>query len=323
MFIKQPLRTLFKIFIQKVPVEAQLIVTRQCNLSCGYCCEYDNYSPPIPVSVLKKRIDVLHRLGVINIALLGGEPLLHPQIAELVAYANRKAQVSITTNGFLLSDRLIEKLNKAGLSNMQISVDSLYPDPDLYIQKSLKSLSPKLNRLLEKARFDFHVKIVLCEFNKDQLIATIQELNKLGIAVSVNLIHNHHGCIDIHGEEYIRLWDYSFQWAPLIAWAEYDYGRQLLQGKRPVWLCRGGARFLYVDEFGNVQYCSQQIGRLNKPITQFTKKDVLKNLKTPKGCERGCAVFCVYRSSLVDSSPTTWMKVFYQSLVGKRIIRFF
>lgn len=116
------------------PLYAQLIVTRRCNLSCGYCDEYDDRSPPVPLSLLLRRIDALHRLGAFHICMMGGEPLMHPEIDHVVMHASRRAQVSITTNGFLLSDALLR----------------VAPDRSLYIQKTLKTLRTKLERL--KAR---------------------------------------------------------------------------------------------------------------------------------------------------------------------------
>ena len=147
MRVKQPLRSAVNLLFFKSPLEAQLIVTRRCNLSCGYCSEFDNHSQPVPLELLKERIDAIHRLRVVNTSLLGGEPLMHPDIVEIVAYANRKNQVSITTNGFLLKEKLIKQLNEAGLSNLQISIDALDADPANYIQKSLKKLLPKLEIL--------------------------------------------------------------------------------------------------------------------------------------------------------------------------------
>src|SRR5687768_1718870 len=128
MRVKSPLKALSSLIWHRAPIEAQLIVTRRCNLSCGYCTEYDDHSPEVPFETLKQRIDALHRLKVINIAMLGGEPLLHSRIADVIAYADRHAQVSMTTNAFLLSDKLIDELNGSGLANLQVSIDAAAPD---------------------------------------------------------------------------------------------------------------------------------------------------------------------------------------------------
>ena len=90
MQVKNVVKFVPRMLFTNAPMDAQLIVTRRCNLSCGYCSEYDNFSDPVPLDVLKERIDILHRLGSANITMLGGEPLMHPDIAELVRYARRE-----------------------------------------------------------------------------------------------------------------------------------------------------------------------------------------------------------------------------------------
>jgi MoaA/NifB/PqqE/SkfB family radical SAM enzyme len=305
---------LYRVLLRRTPIEAQLIVTRRCNLSCGYCTEYDDVSAAVPLEVLCERIDALHRLGAVNIALLGGEPLLHPEIDQIVAYANRGAQVSLTTNGFLLSEELIARLNAAGLSNLQISIDTLRPDPSGYIQKSLKALAPKLKRLKRLADFDVHVNLVLCANTKDQFLETLQELRTLDQRVSVNLVHDAKGAVEVGGPEYVELWDQFYREGAPFLFIEYDYGRQLLQGKRPRWQCRAGARFLYVDEFGMVQYCSSQRGRLNKPVTEYGRADIRQQSRTYKGCESGCSLFCVFRDSQIDNAPLSMARALFQGL---------
>ena len=133
MQVKNLLTTLPRILFTNAPLDAQLIVTRRCNLSCGYCSEYDSFSEPVPTDVLKQRVDALHRLHSANITMLGGEPLMHPDIADLVAYAGGKSNTSVVTNGFLLRNGVIESLNEAGLNNLTVSIDTLHADPTQFI----------------------------------------------------------------------------------------------------------------------------------------------------------------------------------------------
>jgi MoaA/NifB/PqqE/SkfB family radical SAM enzyme len=60
-------------------------VTDDCNLTCTYCDEYTPGAPIIPLEDLTQRVDRLDALGVQVYDFLGGEPLMHPQIADLIA----------------------------------------------------------------------------------------------------------------------------------------------------------------------------------------------------------------------------------------------
>jgi len=299
--VRHVLSSVPRILFTNAPLDAQLIVTRRCNLSCGYCSEYDNFSDPVPLADLKRRVDALHRLGAANITLLGGEPLMHPDLPELISYIGRRANSSVVTNGILLRTGTVAALNEAGLNNLTVSIDTLRVDPTRYIQKSLRSLRMRLDRLHQLARFDVHVTVVLCESSKDEFRELTDEIASYGFRVSVNLIHEADGSVAIEGEPYLSLYEDFYRQGKPFTYLDYQYGKQLLEGQRPSWKCRAGARYLYVDEFGKVELCSQQIGRLGKPVEQYTRADLAEQSRTYKGCEEGCAVGCAYRCSLVDN----------------------
>jgi MoaA/NifB/PqqE/SkfB family radical SAM enzyme len=137
------------------PLYAQIVVTDDCNLTCAYCDEYTSGAPIIPLEQLKQRIDHLDALGVQVYDLLGGEPLLHPGVADLVRHVKAKRRgsnlITIITNAFLLTERKIHELNDAHLDCMQVSVDSIAPTA--LSHKSLKSILPPLRLLAQEARF--------------------------------------------------------------------------------------------------------------------------------------------------------------------------
>ncbi|MDZ5645682.1 MULTISPECIES: radical SAM protein [unclassified Nitrospirillum] len=54
------------------PLLAQVVVTRRCNLACGYCNEYDDFSPPVPLKDLLARVDHLAMLKTASITFTGG-----------------------------------------------------------------------------------------------------------------------------------------------------------------------------------------------------------------------------------------------------------
>src|SRR5262245_7237632 len=111
------------------PFLVQLVVTRRCNISCGYCNEYDDTSDPVPADELRRRIDRIDALGAFALEFTGGEPLTHPDLASLIAYAKTKRfrRVMLISNAFLLNADKIEEFNQAGLDDLQVSVDGVTP----------------------------------------------------------------------------------------------------------------------------------------------------------------------------------------------------
>jgi sulfatase maturation enzyme AslB (radical SAM superfamily) len=98
-----------------LPLWAQINVTWKCNLSCGYCTEYDNAKGNVPFADVVARIDKCKELGVKHTDLIGGEPLLHPDIIPLMQHVLKQGMTTgMTTNGFLLTKEKLDELIDMG-----------------------------------------------------------------------------------------------------------------------------------------------------------------------------------------------------------------
>src|ERR1700739_3150999 len=176
------------------PILAHLIPIRRCNLSCAYCNEYDKVSSPVPTAEMVHRIDLLSALGTEILTFSGGEPLLHPDLDELIRrIRGHRRIVTLITNGYLLSPERIRQLNRAGLEHLQISIDNVQPDE--VSKKSLKVLDKKLQWLAEHAEFDVNINSVLgagVSHPEDALTITRRAL-ELGFETTVGIIHDHGG----------------------------------------------------------------------------------------------------------------------------------
>src|ERR1700741_2215812 len=141
-------------------VMAQIVPMRFCNLSCAYCNEYDKVSKPVPVDEMIRRIDHLAALGASIITISGGEPLTHPELDGIIARIRHHGRVAgMITTGYLLMPERIERLNRAGLDHMQISIDNI--EPDEISKKSLKVLDKKLQMLAKYGEFHMNINSVV------------------------------------------------------------------------------------------------------------------------------------------------------------------
>ncbi|MES1261365.1 MAG: radical SAM protein, partial [Acidobacteriota bacterium] len=243
------------------PVLAHIIPTRRCNLSCTYCNEYDDFSKPVPTEEMKRRIDHLGRLGTSIISFSGGEPLLHPDLDELIRQIRRHgALAGMITNGYLLNAERIQRLNKAGLDHMQISIDNVKPDE--VSKKSLKTLDYRLQLLAEHADFHVNINSVVGGGIHDthDAIAVAKRAVELGFTSTVGIIHDGDGQLqplsDAEQQIFLQVRDMGKK-----NYARLNYFQDnIARGVENKWKCRAGARYLYVCEEGLVHYCSQQRG---------------------------------------------------------------
>jgi sulfatase maturation enzyme AslB (radical SAM superfamily) len=121
---------------------AYLDLGHMCNQSCRYCWQTSDERRHALYDVVIQQLDLARRVGIEQIILIGGEPLLYPRLDDLVA-AMRVSGIQrwgVMSNGILLADaNRLKRLVKRGLAYCQISFDSPYPD----VQNGLAQ-NPKL-----------------------------------------------------------------------------------------------------------------------------------------------------------------------------------
>ena len=154
------------------PFLVQLVVTRRCNLACAYCAEYDRSSPPVPKDVLLQRLERIRALGAWSVEFTGGEPLLHPDLEELVRAARklRFLRTMLISNAFLLDEERVERLNAVGLQALQVSVDGVRPS--LVTIKVLDRLRKQLQALARHARFSVVLNAVIGSLRRQSPVGT-------------------------------------------------------------------------------------------------------------------------------------------------------
>lgn len=283
------------------PVLAHLIPIRRCNLDCGYCNEYDNFSKPVPIDTMLHRVDLLADLGTTVVTLSGGEPLLHPDLDQIIArMRHRGIMAGLITNGYLLNVQRIQRLNQAGLDHMQISIDNVKPDD--VSKKSLKVLDQRLRWLSEHAEFHVNINSVVgggTHHPEDALVVGKRAL-ELGFTSTIGIIHDGDGQLrplrDREREVYKAMKGMEKK-----GYSRFNKFQEAIADGRPNdWRCRAGARYLYVCEDGLVHYCSQQRGYPAKPLEQYTTADVKREYLTQKGCAPYCTVSCAHQTAFMD-----------------------
>jgi MoaA/NifB/PqqE/SkfB family radical SAM enzyme len=288
------------------PIWAQVNLTWRCNLDCSYCTEYDNSKGDIPFADLARRIDKCHELGVLHTDLIGGEPLLHPDLPRLMRRITALGMTTgMTTNGFLLTADRLDELIDAGMGRLQISVDGARPSAGA--PKSLKTLRGKIDLCAGRPLW-FRVNTVIC----DETLEEVEEVARFCFArrVPVNFSVVHVACRlrrRLQNARYLdRLrWLRAQKQAGQPVATPYfliDYYERTLMGRPPAWTCQAGRKCFYVAPDGGFHFCYHV-----PPHGRF--EDVqpadLARFGAAKGCEANCGVDCVVTTSLPLSSAAS------------------
>jgi MoaA/NifB/PqqE/SkfB family radical SAM enzyme len=283
-------------------VLAHIIPMRRCNLACGYCNEYDQVSKPVPLDVMKGRLDKLAELGTSVITISGGEPMMHPELDLIISHIRSHGMIAgLISNGYYFTPDRIKRLNEAGLEYLQISIDNV--NPDEVSRKSLRVLDKKLRYLAEHADFHININSVIGGGikNPEDALVVAQRAVELGFSTTVGVIHDGDGTLKPLTEREKQIFH------AVKKLGNKDHARlnwfqdSIAEGKPYEWRCRSGSRYLYICEEGKVHWCSQQRGYPGIPLEDYTMVDFKREYQTEKWCAPTCTIQCVHQVGILDN----------------------
>jgi MoaA/NifB/PqqE/SkfB family radical SAM enzyme len=282
------------------PFLAHLVVTRRCNLSCGYCNEYDRTSPPVARELIERRLEKLRQLRTWMVCLTGGEPTVHPELVPIVQRMTelgfRRRQ--LLTNGYRLGKELVEGLNGAGLTDLQISIDGVRPNETTI--KVLDVLRGRLELLARAARFRVVVSAVIGSAPPSEALEVVRFTQGLGLTPRIILLHDGSGRLRLPPGELAAFREVK-RLLGRGGRESADYRERLMEEGSAPFRCRSGSRYLYVDELGKVHWCSQTRTLFSKDLLDYTLEDLERQFRATKPCADQCTVGCARTASAYDA----------------------
>ncbi len=170
----------------------RISVIDRCNLRCHYCmplhAQFFNPKDVLSFDEIITVVQVASQLGIRSVRITGGEPLVRPNLPELISRLKAECtveEISCTTNGMLL-EQFAKALKDAGLDRINVSMDTLRPDRFRKITRfgSLERVLNGVRRALEVGLTPLKINAVILKgFNDDE----IEDLFKLTLAENVTV----------------------------------------------------------------------------------------------------------------------------------------
>ena len=174
------------------PETIHFSVTGRCDQACAGCFYSarpgsDVEAKDAPFALFEKVVAEAGRIGVFQMALGGGEPLLHPRIVEMVRLAREHGIVpNLTTNGNLLDREMAAALKEAGLGQVQISLNGVTEDTNRQTRPNFQATMAAIEACRE-ADLPWGPNFLVTRSNLAELGPVIELGQRLG-AASVNIL---------------------------------------------------------------------------------------------------------------------------------------
>ncbi len=332
----------------KKPFYVHFYVTRQCNLKCRMCSVW-KYAEKKKLSLREIKIiaEKMKKMGTSHVVITGGEPLIRNDLPEIISiFSKLKISTRLQTNGLLLTKNKLNKLIKAGLGDITISLDTLDNKKQDYIcginsanistnaLKNLIYVSKKMPRSMTAANIVVSHKNI---FELTNLIKFLDSKNIWSTFVPVNLAEVKDYLFKAKAEEfkftsrdkknatdiYKEILKLKKQGYKILISSKFlkDSAKFIKTGNKK-WKCDAGNLYFSIFPDGSFSPCDEILTDLN-----ILSKDFLEKYKSKKfrkflkslqhNCE-GCFYGCWRETSNLINDPRVIWDRFLTLLRVKR-----
>ena len=183
--------------VRAEPRQLEVAITAHCNLRCIGCHYGREFmaGSQLPFPVVRDLLDDMRALGIWGVRFYGGEPLLHPDLPQMVEHAVAIGlQPYVTTNAILLEQK-IDALHAAGLRSITVGFYGTEAKYDAYVQRRERfaRMEAGIRAVRERYGPDFELRInwllMRPSCNLDDLDAACTFAERYGIKIQVDLVH--------------------------------------------------------------------------------------------------------------------------------------
>lgn len=296
--------------LRQQPFQVLVQVTNRCNMRCSFCGFWPNGVAPkleLTVDDYRRIAAELAELGSFLVSVEGGEPLLRPDIVEIVrAFGERHAPV-LYTNGWFMDATKARALFDAGVAQVGVSID--FPDAARHDHKrrlegAYDQAWRAVDALLAHAPHggaQVHVMTILMKENQDDLETLLQMSAARGVGHCVTLLSTDGFRRGQSADD--QMPDVSLSAMLLDLWRRYPHLRAfrdylermdtfLERGAMPT--CHAGEQSFNIDHVGNVSPCIERIDSVagnvrEEPLAAIIAK--MKGLESVARCQ-DCWTLC-------------------------------
>ncbi len=173
-------------------------LTEGCNLRCRHCWIAPKYQsegntyPALDLDLFKSIIEQAKPLGLTGVKLTGGEPLLHPEIKEILEYIRTEdLSLTVETNGVLCTPGLAQKMAECKNTFVSVSLDGAEAETHEWVRGVAGCFDEAIEGLRNLVNAGFRPQLIMTimRHNKDQVASVVRLAERLGAgSVKFNIV---------------------------------------------------------------------------------------------------------------------------------------
>jgi len=294
------------------PIITNFAVTPHCPCHCWHCSFSHRAPEELSLEQLRQAIAEVQELGTAVIGLTGGEPMLRPDLEEIVASIGERSMSLVFTTGWQLTRERVRELKDAGLGIPVVSMDHYRPEVH-DARRGVEGIHAGAVRAIELFREEgFYVAVSFVPDrelirNREELDRTLRFIRDLGVndmrltspILSGHLTARHDWLLT--PEDVAVVWEvqeHLTRTAGEPGCFAYDYFES-----EHLYGCGAGYNYMFVDAAGNVCPCDFTMisfGNITqRPITEIWR-ETSRRFAAP-----GCSCYANVISDTIAASPST------------------
>ena len=294
---------------RKKHFEILVQVTNRCNMKCSFCDFWPNGVAPkfeLNPDDYRRLANELAEINSMIISVEGGEPLLRPDIVEIVSIFSEKHIPMLYTNGWFLDRQKAKDLFAAGVAQVGVSID--FPDAKRHDEKrGLAGAWQKawetveiLAELAPRPRKQVHIMTVLMKDNQDDIEALLKLSAERGVAHRITLL-SMEGNRRVQNDNESPRPDISLELMRLRKkYPHFSMFSEYLKMISPYLAgeempdCNAGRQGFNIDHLGNVGPCIEKSDLVVGNVRENSIQEIIKKLyaqQATKNCQ-DCFTLC-------------------------------
>ena len=285
------------------PLLAHIIPMRRCNLACTYCNEYDDFSKPVPIDEMYRRIDKLGSLGTAVVTISGGEPLMHPELDDVIRRIRGNGMIAGTDHQRLPAGRRPHPAPEprrprvaADFHRQRESRRSLEEEPEGSRQET--AVAGRARRLSREHQFRSRRR----HFTSAGCARDRQARVELGFTSTIGIIHDGSGQLQPLGDEERRIY-HEMQALEKSSFTRINSisGQHCRRASPTTGVAAPAAAISTSAKTGSCTTARSSADILESPSPPTPATTCAANISPKKSCAPHCTVSCVHQVSIFDS----------------------